>query len=536
MTQQPLKYLTLPYDTQSANHFSELHQLPYAIFLDSGVFDQNVDRTSTSSPPSIASLASIDSQATLDIMACDPYRLIIADKHQTRLITETETRITTIDPFTLTQQSLDLDLPLHNPDLPGPFKGGALGYFGYDAGQWVAPISYRDKSKQPATATAQSTGTKTDTRQETTAAVTVAPATAAETATTRTTNITTASNASRLPQPNLPVAVIGFYRCVIVTDHAKQQRWLIYHPSARQQAESLAQRIAKGSTHSTHATQQTPPFRLTSPFHETTPYADYVYAFNQLQSHLNAGDCYQANLTKQVWASFTGDPWTAYLALRENNPSPFSTYMHTPHGTILSLSPERFIHVAHSHITTQPIKGSAPRSPNPIQDAAYARALTQSAKDRAENLMIVDLMRNDLAKVCVPGSVAVPNPFTLVAFPHVYHLVSTITGTLAPPYTAIDALRACFPGGSITGAPKHRARMIIEALEPHRRSVYCGSIGYLSYDGTMDCNIAIRTFITSGEYVFGYSGGGIVYDSVVEHEYQEACFKLDKMLQVLNAL
>ncbi|MBU2112316.1 MAG: anthranilate synthase component I family protein, partial [Gammaproteobacteria bacterium] len=182
---------------------------------------------------------------------------------------------------------------------------------------------------------------------------------------------------------------------------------------------------------------------------------------------------------------------------------------------------------------TKPIKGTRPRGICPMTDKVEAENLKLSPKDRAENVMIVDLLRNDLGKVCLPGSVAVPQLFAIESFPAVHHLVSTVTGILAPEYSASDLLRGAFPGGSITGAPKVRAMQIIEQLEPQRRSVYCGAIGYINSNGDMDSNIAIRTLICSEGQIHCQAGGGIVADSDADSEYQETLDKVNKILPVL---
>jgi para-aminobenzoate synthetase component 1 len=185
-------------------------------------------------------------------------------------------------------------------------------------------------------------------------------------------------------------------------------------------------------------------------------------------------------------------------------------------------------------VETKPIKGTRPRSPEPLEDVAKAQELRNSLKDRAENLMIVDLLRNDIGKNCTPGSVRVPKLFEIESYATVHHLVSTIRGRLAEGRDALDLLRGCFPGGSITGAPKIRAMEIIEELEPHRRGVYCGAIGYIGFDGNMDSNIAIRTLVHSDNTIRFWAGGGIVADSDQEQEYQECYHKAAALLNLLE--
>jgi para-aminobenzoate synthetase component 1 len=222
------------------------------------------------------------------------------------------------------------------------------------------------------------------------------------------------------------------------------------------------------------------------------------------------------------------------LQLRKINPAPFSAFLDLPYGKLLSSSPERFLKVSGGHVQTKPIKGTRPRAADPIADRANADALRASAKDRAENVMIVDLLRNDLGRSCLPGSIAATRLFEVESFASVHHLVSTVEGTLAPGKDALDVLAGAFPGGSITGAPKVRAMQIIEEVEPYRRGVYCGCIGYVGFDGDMDMNIAIRTLVQHGDYVYAWAGGGVVADSKVDSEFQESLDKAAALLEVLR--
>jgi para-aminobenzoate synthetase component 1 len=262
--------------------------------------------------------------------------------------------------------------------------------------------------------------------------------------------------------------------------------------------------------------------------------AAYAAAFERIQHYIREGDCYQVNLAQRFAAHAEGDAWQAYRRLRAINPAPFSAYLSFPFGQILSASPERFLRLRNGQVETRPIKGTRPRNASPASDRALAEELRQSTKDRAENLMIVDLLRNDLGKSCEPGSIRVPALFAVESFATVHHLVSTIEGRLAPGMDALDLLRGCFPGGSITGAPKLRAMQIIEELEPNRRGVYCGSIGYIGYDGAMDTNIAIRTLVYSEGCLRFWAGGGIVSDSDLDAEYQETFDKAAAMLRLME--
>jgi len=250
--------------------------------------------------------------------------------------------------------------------------------------------------------------------------------------------------------------------------------------------------------------------------------------------YVYAGDIFQANLSQRLEAPLAGTPFELYRRLRQRNPAPFAAYLAFGDVVVVSSSPERFLCVdAGRRVETRPIKGTRPRGVGPEHDAALALALAESDKDRAENVMIVDLLRNDLSRVCQPGTVRVPELFALEHYQTVHHLVSTVVGELAPELDALDLLRAAFPGGSITGAPKVRAMQIIAELEPTQRGVYCGSIGYLSATGALDSSIVIRTYLVVGRDVYFQVGGGIVADSDPEQEYRET---LDKARGLIAAL
>jgi para-aminobenzoate synthetase component 1 len=262
----------------------------------------------------------------------------------------------------------------------------------------------------------------------------------------------------------------------------------------------------------------------------------YLDAVRRVREYILAGDIFQANLSQRFQAPLREEPWELYLRMRQRNAAPFAAYFDTPESVVLSASPERFLRVdVEGRVETRPIKGTRPRGIGPEHDGALGRALTESAKDRAENLMIVDLMRNDLSRVCSPGTVRVPELFALERYATVHHLVSTVVGHLAPGNDALDLLAASFPGGSITGAPKVRAMEIISELEPSQRSVYCGCIGYWSVTGALDTNIAIRTAIAPRDRpcVYFNAGGGIVADSDPEQEYRET---LDKARGMIDSL
>ena len=279
-----------------------------------------------------------------------------------------------------------------------------------------------------------------------------------------------------------------------------------------------------------------PAFALQGEWQSNMSRAEYGEKFARIQEYLAAGDCYQINLTQRFSAPYQGDEWQAYCLLATANKAPFSAFIRLPESALLSLSPERFLLLDGRHIETKPIKGTRPRHPDPATDQQVARELAQADKDRSENLMIVDLLRNDIGRVSRPGSVSVPHLFMVESFPAVHHLVSTIHGELDARWQGVDLLRACFPGGSITGAPKIRAMEIIEELEPQRRNAYCGSIGYLSQHGRMDTSICIRTLIAEAGRLHCWAGGGIIADSDADSEYQETYDKVARILPPLSAL
>lgn len=326
----------------------------------------------------------------------------------------------------------------------------------------------------------------------------------------------------------LPAAVIGLYNWSIILDHQKRVTYLVSqdHPEHPALA-AITQLISRPAP---------PPeqFSLTENFLPNLTKSQYAAAFNRIKQYLHNGDCYQINLATRFSAAYQGSPWAAYQRLRQQNPMPMAAFMNLPMGAVLCLSPERFLSVADNQVMTQPIKGTSPRFSDPVQDRHSADTLSASVKDRAENIMIVDLLRNDLSKSCLPGSVKVPKLCALESFTNVHHLVSTVTGQLANNQHPFDLLRNCFPGGSITGAPKRRAMEIIDELEPNHRSLYCGSIAYCDGRGRMDSNITIRTLLCNEQKIHCYGGGGIVYDSTMESEYQEIQFKISRLLNAFG--
>ncbi len=414
-------------------------------------------------------------QARYDIIAAEPYLRLVTRGALTEVHAE-RTELSRDDPFELLRQYVAMDAG-SSGDLP--FSGGAIGYFGYDLARRIERLPAR------------------------------------------------ARDAERIPD-----MAIGIYDWAVVVDHSERRAWLA--GQGRDPDTDLKWNALVRLFTDTPPERRRVPFRVTSPVTSNLTPQHYGSAFDRVLDYITAGDCYQVNLAQRFSAQATGDPWLAYQRLRLINPAPYSAFLSTPYAQILSASPERFLRVENRHVETRPIKGTRPRAGHPRLDAELIAELVASEKDRAENLMIVDLLRNDLSKNCELGSVKVPRLFEVESFATVHHLVSTVTGKLAPGRDAIDLLRGAFPGGSITGAPKVRAMQIIEEIEPHRRGVYCGAIGYVGYDGNMDTNIAIRTLVHSHGTVRFWAGGGIVADSQREAEYQETFDKAAALLSLLQ--
>ena len=328
----------------------------------------------------------------------------------------------------------------------------------------------------------------------------------------------------------LPDAALGLYAWAVITDHHAQTTQLVCHPSL-----SAAERSRLLALFAQPSSPVSSTFTLETPFRANLSAEQYRAAFARIQAYIQAGDCYQVNFAQRFQADCKGDPWAAYSALRSACPTPFSGYVSLPDGgAVLSLSPERFVSVTDGQVETRPIKGTRARGHDAASDAALADELLASPKDRAENLMIVDLLRNDLGRSCRIGSVKVPELFSLETYPNVHHLVSSVTGELAAGNDALDLIAGSFPGGSITGAPKIRAMQIIDELEPTRRALYCGSLLYVDVRGNMDSSIAIRSLLVKDGRVSCWGGGGIVADSDCEAEYQETFTKVRVLMETLE--
>ncbi|MBY8137550.1 aminodeoxychorismate synthase component 1 [Vibrio fluvialis] len=405
-----------------------------------------------------------------DILVAHPIVTLTTFGDETEVREPSGVTLSQDDPFELLATLQQHYLPALQYTDDLPFIGGALGYFAYDLGRRVERL--------PSLAEHDLTA---------------------------------------------PDMAVGLYEWAIVVDHQLKTARVI-----GQNIENAESLLADGNQ------KPLTPFALSSPWQSNMTPNSYREKFTQVQEYLLSGDCYQINLAQRFQAHYQGSEWLAYLKLEQFNLAPFSAFIRTEQEAILSVSPERFLQVKDRIIETKPIKGTRPRSGDPVVDAANAAELAQAEKDQAENLMIVDLLRNDIGRVAKPGSVHVPKLFDIESFPAVHHLVSTIRAELDSQYDCADLLRACFPGGSITGAPKVRAMEIIEELEPHRRSAYCGSIGYISRHGRMDTSITIRTLVAQNQQLYAWAGGGVVADSQCEAEYQETLDKLSRILPVLE--
>lgn len=406
-----------------------------------------------------------------DIITAYPSALLETIGKTTKTTTDHTTSYSEDDPFSLAEQLLELTGGAIENYTHYPFIGGLAGYFGYDLGR-----------------------------------------------------------ESLLPKvDNLPDMRVGNYSWALVLNHSAQKAWIFFRQNC---PATLRKDILLRLTGAPSIAEVTKP--PSYQFNSCISKNEYLEAIALIKAYIVNGDCYQANFSQHFSATFGGDSWELYRYLRQVLPSPYSCYYQWGDNdqAILSLSPERFLKLSMGQVETKPIKGTIRRGQTVEEDQQNAIQLMNSQKNRAENLMIVDLLRNDLGKTCQPGSIRVPKLFALESFPNVHHLVSTVTGTLKADETALSLLRGCFPGGSITGAPKKRAMEIIDELESCRRSVYCGSMGYISATGRMDTNIAIRTIIRDDNRLHCWGGGAIVADSKPEEEYQEVLDKIRALIEL----
>lgn len=398
------------------------------------------------------------------------------DTHIVKINGESET--SAADPFRVLKQELEAYPAIDSGGWELPFTGGAIGYFSYDLA--------RRLEKMPGICD---------------------------------------------KDIDIPDMDVGIYLWAVIRDHSKSRSVFVARPECPKALRDQVLELLLFPCKDSHDE-----FVLVEPFKSNMTFDDYAVGLQKILNYIHAGDCYQVNFAQRFKACYRGDEWGAYLRLRTSTDAPFSAFLQADDYALLSLSPERFVQVRNgSSVETKPIKGTRPRSHDIKQDQQYQQLLRNSTKDQSENLMIVDLLRNDISKNCALGSVNVPKLFEIESYSNVHHLVSTVKGRLAEGKSAVDLLRGCFPGGSITGAPKLRAIEIIEELEPQRRAFYCGSLGYIDFNGNMDTNIAIRSLICHDRQIYCWGGGGIVADSDIDNEYQESYVKVSNLLNALSS-
>jgi len=460
--------------------FELIKDNPYSFFLDSGMDPQRLGRYS--------------------FLGSEPFLVMSSRGSEITLVRGREHGVQHGNPFDAIGKLLEIYKLDHCP-APVPFLGGAVGYFSYDLCHFTERL--------PSTA---------------------------------------------IDDLKLPESYFAFYDTVVAFDHLEERAYLVAtgfpETEERQRlrrarmrleemkawlyAASLSKEVSLPQSEKLgegdfQTIQENERVLLKSNF---TP-EEYIKAVDRVRKYIAAGDVFQVNLSQRFEADLKIPPYELYKRLRMVNPAPFASYLNFQGVTIVSASPERFLKVEGDLVETRPIKGTRPRGKDPVEDGRLAQELTHSTKDRAENVMIVDLERNDLGRVCRYGTVKVAELAILETFPTVFHLTSTVVGRLRRGKSNIDLLKATFPGGSITGAPKVRAMEIIDELEPTKRSVYTGSIGYLSFNEDMDINIVIRTFLIKEGKAYFQVGGGIIYDSDSEAEYMET---LDKAKALIRAL
>ena len=336
--------------------------------------------------------------------------------------------------------------------------------------------------------------------------------------------------ARKKDEVTLPDLSFGFYDTVLIYDHLEEKLTIAStgQPETGSKKEKRAKDRLEQFTNIIKANLQTK-YEETNIGKTKSNFSrdDYIKGVEKIKEYISAGDIYQANLSQRFNASFSGSPYLVYKQFKELNPVSFAAYLEYDDFSIISNSPERFLSLHKGRLESRPIKGTIKREKGAIENLIRIKALRSSEKETAEHVMIVDLVRNDLGRVCKYGSVKVDELMDIESYSNLHHTVSTISGELREGLTSVDSIRAAFPGGSITGAPKIRATEIIHEIEPSPRWIYTGSIGYISFNGNMDLNIAIRTAFIKGGKIYFSAGGGIVTDSKPEAEYEETLLKGD---------
>ncbi|MFC1925592.1 aminodeoxychorismate synthase component I [Chloroflexota bacterium] len=421
-------------------------------------------------------------------LGSDPFLVLKSRGSKTTLLSPQKKESIKGNPFDIAGELLERYSMEPCPS-PIPFTGGAVGYFSYDLCHFIEHL--------PSTA---------------------------------------------IDDLHLPECYLAFYDLIITFDHLGGRTYIASSGFPEQEEERRLKRAAERLEAVREMLLYPPP--VTNPaspkgdrnatLRSNFTHQEYLEAVETAREYIAAGDIFQVNLSQRFETDSPASPYELYQRLRQINPAPFAAYLNFDEVTIISASPERFLKVNGNGVETCPMKGTRPRGASKTEDEALARELKNSVKDRAENVMIVDLERNDLGRVCRFGTVKVNELWTLERYATVFQLTSTIEGRLRPDKDRIDLLKACFPGGSITGAPKVRAMEIIDELEPTKRSIYTGSLGYLSFSGEMDLNIVIRTILIKDGRAYFQVGGGIVYDSDPELEYQETMDKAKALFKALG--
>jgi len=446
---------------------------PFSFFLDSGMDPGKLGRYS--------------------FMGSDPFLVLQSRGKEISLSHSNEKqKIIQGNPFDVVNELLEL-YSLDAPPAGIPLVGGAVGYFSYDLCHFIERL----------------------------------PSTAVD-------------------DLNLPECYLAFYDTVVAFDNLTGKTYLVAtgfpeleegkrkHQAEEKLEEMKTKLLNKPWVPNAEELLTTATVRQDVVLKSNFTREEYLKAVAAVREYICAGDIFQVNLSQRFEADLPVSPYELYRQLRNINPAPFANYFNFDGVSVVGASPERFLRVKGDWVQTRPVKGTRPRGKSAVQDEALAQELLSSIKDRAENIMIVDLERNDLGRVCRYGTVKVTELAILETYPTVFHLTSTVEGKLRPGKNRIDLLKATFPGGSITGAPKVRAMEIIDELEPTRRSIYTGSLGYLSFSGEMDIDIVIRTFIIKDGRAYFQVGGGIVYDSEPEAEYEETLDKARALIQALN--
>lgn len=451
--------------------FELFYDEPHSFFLDSGMDPRRLGRYS--------------------FIGIDPFLVIRSRGNEVSLIWQDKQRVEQGNPFDVLAKLLET-YSLDSFSAPIPFWGGAVGYLSYDLCHFVERL--------PSTA---------------------------------------------IDDLELPESYFAFYDTILAFDNLKGNAYIASTgfpelseghrlERARARLKEMKDRISSSPTSILKNTHCDIKGQNEAVLKSNFTPEDYIKAVDRARKYIIAGDIFQVNLSQRFEAELTVPPYELYRRLRQVNPAPFASYLNFDGVTIVGASPERFLRVDNNRVETRPIKGTRPRGKDKVEDAMLAEELISSIKDRAENVMIVDLERNDLGRVCQYDTVKVTELAILETFPTVFHLTSTVVGKLRPDKNRIDLLKATFPGGSITGAPKVRAMEIIDELEPTRRSVYTGAIGYLSFGNNLDLNIVIRTFLVKEGKAYFQVGGGIVYDSNPEAEYKETLDKAKALIQALR--